>query len=789
MRVCRRDKRAPEGGIASWKQLFFTVMDQPAGSVGEGAGKAGVDLGEKPVDSDVHMVEAESVKAERSVSGSGEKSEGGTASELHKQVYLPPDPGAPAFSVMAPHRRPIAYDEYETDNGSSRILYLRSVLPTQPVLIPPGGQYRMPTSGGDAHFDEEERRRAAVKADAKRKELRAASVLPYTLDFKKALGEYLEQRGIHLEVVHDNHSANRTEAASKGLPYRCSVWWYQQPNGGGRVDFDGGYQSDERVAVQAAAHAAITLKGIPLDDLLEKHSSSYGNSIIPATTARLKEMLPEGGEGEDVIQFKKAKREADDGGEQRTEYQYTAKVPGWAEENKEEFVGGWHVSAMDAKNDSCQKVWSEIEAKEQAKRDREVADRLAKEREEREAKMREQLEKDREMREKLAKEQKEKMEREREARIKAAPVRTSAVAASYSEKRQLGQSDGGGMPDKRQRVAAPPYHQQRPPMPGGGSTPRREPLQQQQQQPLRPYPSPLPSPYQQRQSYGQQQQQRPPMQQQQPTAQPPTAAQPLGMPMPRPGFGSYGSPAAVPQWQQQQQQHAGPTMMSTPAAAAYQSRSPLPTQPYAQSSRPANTGMMDMASRAAQMSAAASYYGQQAVKQQPTAAAAATTAAVPTFGRHAAMAPTPYPQQPSATTPLSAAQYPTPGQQQQYGINYPAQQQQQQAPKQQQASGGLGVYGGASSSSSGSMPYAGIYGQQQQQQQQQQQAIPASSAQPGPTTHAGGGGPPYAGQAVKATSSLEEYAAALATYQKQMAEYAAKCSAYYAQQHQRQQQQ
>ncbi|KAF4725651.1 hypothetical protein FOZ62_013012, partial [Perkinsus olseni] len=157
-------------------------MDQPAGSVGEGAGKAGFDLGEKPVDSDVHMVEAESVKAERSVSGSGEKSEGGTASELHKQVYLPPDPGAPAFSVMAPHRRPIAYDEYETDNGSSRILYLRSVLPTQPVLVPPGGQYRMPTSGGDTHFDEEERRRAAVKADAKRKELRAASVLPYTLD-------------------------------------------------------------------------------------------------------------------------------------------------------------------------------------------------------------------------------------------------------------------------------------------------------------------------------------------------------------------------------------------------------------------------------------------------------------------------------------------------------------------------------------------------------------------------------------------------------------------------------
>ncbi|KAF4758999.1 hypothetical protein FOZ63_033481, partial [Perkinsus olseni] len=329
--------------------------------------------------------------------------------------------------------------------------------------------------------------------------------------------------------------------------------------------------------------------------------SSYGNSIIPATTARLKEMLPEGGEGEEVIQFQEAKREVDDGGEQRTEYQFTAMVPGWAGGNKEEFIGGWHVSPMDAKNDSCQKVWSEIEAKEQAKRDRELADKLAKERAEREAKMREQLEKDKEMREKLAKEQKEKMEREREARIKAAPVRTSAVAASYSEKRQLGQADGGGMPDKRQRVAAPPYGQQRPPMPGGGSTPRREPLPQQQQQPLRPYPSPLPSPYQQRLSYGQQQQQqRPPMQQQQqPTAQPPTAAQPLGMPMPRPGFGSYGSPAAAPQWQQQQ--HAGPTMMSTPAAAAYQSRSPLPSQPYAQSSRPANTGMMDMASRAAQM--------------------------------------------------------------------------------------------------------------------------------------------------------------------------------------------
>ncbi|KAF4711709.1 hypothetical protein FOZ62_015471, partial [Perkinsus olseni] len=44
MRVCRRDKRAPEGGIESWRQLFFPVMDQPAGSVGEGAGKGGFDL-------------------------------------------------------------------------------------------------------------------------------------------------------------------------------------------------------------------------------------------------------------------------------------------------------------------------------------------------------------------------------------------------------------------------------------------------------------------------------------------------------------------------------------------------------------------------------------------------------------------------------------------------------------------------------------------------------------------------------------------------------------------------
>lgn len=53
-------------------------------------------------------------------------------------------------------------------------------------------QYRMPTSGGDAHFNDEERRRVALKADAKRKELRAASVLLYTIDFKKALEEYSE---------------------------------------------------------------------------------------------------------------------------------------------------------------------------------------------------------------------------------------------------------------------------------------------------------------------------------------------------------------------------------------------------------------------------------------------------------------------------------------------------------------------------------------------------------------------------------------------------------------------
>lgn len=79
---------------------------------------------------------------------------------------------------------------------------------------------------------------------------------------------------------------------------------------------------------------------------------------------------------------------------------------------------------QDAKNDSCQKVWSEIDAKERAKREEEEAERMAKERE---ARMKEQLEKDKEIKERLAKEK----EREREARIKAAPVRMSAVAARW----------------------------------------------------------------------------------------------------------------------------------------------------------------------------------------------------------------------------------------------------------------------------------------------------------------------------------------------------------------------
>ncbi|EEQ98852.1 hypothetical protein Pmar_PMAR007231 [Perkinsus marinus ATCC 50983] len=761
-------------------------MDQPTASMktlGEEPA-AVIDLSEKSVDGDVHMGEAvESIEAERSVSGVAKRSSEVIHNEPPMQVYLPPELGAPAFSVTTPPRRPIAYDEYEMDNGSSRIAYLRSVLPTQPVPVPPPMQYRMPTSGGDAHFNDEERRRVALKADAKRKELRAASVLLYTIDFKKALEEYLQQHGIQLEV--DDYSVNRGEMMEKGLPYRCVVWWYQQPNGGGRIDFDGGYQSDYRLALQAAAHAAITLKGIPLDDLLEKNSSNYGNSVIPATTARLKDVLKEGGdEGKEIITFTEAQREVQDGDELHKEYQYTAKVAGWGGEDTAEFTGGWHASAMDAKNDSCQKVWSEIDAKERAKREEEEAERMAKERE---ARMKEQLEKDKEIKERLAKEK----EREREARIKAAPG-WMASHASYSEKRQLGQTGGG--PDKRPRVAASYEQQHQQQMPQGGSMLRREPVQQQQQGTHRPYPSPAP-PYQQRSyaHHNQQQQQqqisnRPPMHSV-PQHQTPTAQPAVGASMNRASFGSYGSSSPAPPastaggpWQQQQ----GATMMATATPAvggAYQSRNPLPPQPYPQSS------VADMAARAAQMSAAASYYGQQTVKQQPGMASYATTAATgggttQPFGRHAAVSSTSYAQQlPPAATALNAGQYMT-GSQYSSGLT-----QQQQQYKSVQSSGGLGVYGGAASSSGPqtAMPmYTGIYGQQQQQART---PTPGPSAQPATAAAAAGGGQaPYAGQAVKATSSLEEYAAALATYQKQMAEYAAKCSAYYAQQQQQQRQ-
>ncbi|KAF4673702.1 hypothetical protein FOL47_010183, partial [Perkinsus chesapeaki] len=433
------------GRSIEFKLTDWPYMRKPVASNTEEAVKTVEDEVPK-LDSDVDMTDA---KVEQSVSGTDEKpddhkSEKCEADKLPREVYLPPEPGLPVFSTAAPHHRPIAYDEYEDDNGVSRVAYLRSILLTQPVSVPPPMQFRMPVSGGETLLDEEERRRLAVKADGRRKEIRASSVLPYTMDFRKALAEYLEQRGIHLEVVHDLHSANRSEATSKGLPYRCTVYWYQQPNGGGRVDFDGGYQSDERVAVQAAAHAAITLKGIPLEEFLEKNCSEFGNLIIPATTARLRKMLElqEGGDDE-LIDFKVEERTVIDVGEERKGFQCKAKVAKWGE--GVEVTGGWHISPLDAKYDCCQRVWSKIDAKEQAERDKIAAEKMAKERADREARMKEQLEKDREMREKLAKAQKEKLEKEREARIKAAPVRTSAVAANYSEKRQMSRPDGPGM--------------------------------------------------------------------------------------------------------------------------------------------------------------------------------------------------------------------------------------------------------------------------------------------------------------------------------------------------------